>query len=57
MYWGCYTVIKNENTRITVTVPKNLYKMLKEDAEYEDRSISNLALKILKDYYKLKNED
>lgn len=50
-------MIKEENTRISVTVPKELHEKLLEEAEYEDRSVSNLVLKIIKDYYKIKTED
>ncbi|MGL5149084.1 MAG: ribbon-helix-helix domain-containing protein [Clostridium sp.] len=42
--------IKDDNTRISVTIPKELYKDLLELAEYEDRSVSNLIFTIVKDY-------
>lgn len=50
-------MIKNENKRFSVTVPKELYEKLSKDAEYEDRSVSNLAARILKQYYNMKLED
>lgn len=50
-------MIKKENTRITVTVPKNIHKMLIEESEYECRSVSNLVLKIIKEHYNIKNDD
>lgn len=50
-------MIKKENKRINVTVPKTIYDKLSEDADYEDRSVSNLVLKIIKKHYKIKNEE
>lgn len=49
-------MIKNDNTRISVTVSKKLYEKLLKEAEYEDRSVSNLVLKIIKEHYKIKDE-
>ncbi|WP_461206945.1 ribbon-helix-helix domain-containing protein [Clostridium sp. DL1XJH146] len=50
-------MIKDENTRITITIPKKLHRKLKKDAAYEDRSVSNMVSKILKEYYKMNKED
>lgn len=50
-------MIKNENTRITFTLPKKIYKRLEKEADYEDRSVSNLVLKIIKEHYKIKDEE
>jgi hypothetical protein len=50
-------LIKKENTRINVVIPKKIHKMLLEESEYEDRSVSNLVLKIIKEHYKIKEED
>jgi len=50
-------MIKDENTRITVTIPKKIHEKLEREADYEDRSVSNLVLKIIKEYYKIKDED
>lgn len=46
--------VKETNTRISVTVPKDMYNELLELAEYEDRSLSNFILMILKLYLKSK---
>lgn len=54
--WGCFAMIKKENTRITVTVPKEIHARLIEEAEYEDRSVSNLVLQIIKEHYNIKND-
>ena len=52
---GCI-LIKKDNTRITVTIPKTLHKLLKKDASYEDRSVGNFAARILKQHYDFKEE-
>ena len=49
-------MIKNENTRITITLPKKTLKKLKNEAEYDGRSVSNLVLKIINEHYKIKND-
>ena len=49
-------MISKENTRVYITIPKIIYIKLKEEAEYEGRSISNLACKIIKDYYEEKEK-
>lgn len=51
------TLIKKENTRIYVTISKKLHNKLKDEAEYEGRSISNMAATIIKKYYKEKDND
>jgi hypothetical protein len=50
-------MIKDENTRITITLPKKIHKKLQKEADYEDRSVSNLVLKIIKEHYKIKDDD
>lgn len=50
-------MIKKENTRVQITIPKKVHKMLQDEAEYEDRSVSNLVLKIIKKHYKIKDKD
>lgn len=50
-------MIKKENIRINVTLPRELYKKLKEDAEYEARSVGNMAAVIIKNYYEKKSSD
>jgi metal-responsive CopG/Arc/MetJ family transcriptional regulator len=42
--------VREDNTRISVTVPKEIYEQLLEISEYEDRSVSNLVLFIIKLY-------
>lgn len=49
-------MIRDENTRVTIIMPKKLYKLIKNDAEYEDRSMSNLIVKILKHHYKFESD-
>ena len=55
----CYTIrggdilpVSKEKTRISVTLTKEEYQKLKNKAKEENRSISNLASKILSDYLK-----
>lgn len=50
-------MIKKENTRIYVTISKKIHKKLKAEAEYEGRSVSNMAATIIKKYYKEKDND
>jgi len=50
-------LVKDDNTRITITIPKELHRLLKKDASYEDRSVGNLAARILKQYYNLENNE
>lgn len=50
-------MIKDDNIRITITLPKKLHKLIQGDAEYEDRSMSNVIVRILKKHYKFKIED
>jgi hypothetical protein len=50
-------MIKKENTMIASVIPKKVYEMLVKEAEYEDRSISNMVCKIIKDHYKVKDEE
>jgi len=49
-------MIKKENIRIQVVMSKKLYTKLKDDAEFEGRTISNLSAKIIADYYKYEKE-
>ena len=50
-------MVNEDNIRITITIPKTLHELLKDDADYEDRSISNLASRILKQYYNLSTDE
>ena len=43
-------VIKRSNTRVTFVLPKDAHETLKEIAEYEGRTVSNLLQIIVKDY-------
>ena len=54
---GVRELIKEENIRITITIPKKVHKKLERDAEYEDRSVSNVVARILKKYYKIKIDE
>lgn len=54
---GCFVLIKEDNVRIPVTMPRKLYDTIKADSEYEDRSMSNIILRILKKHYKFKMDD
>jgi len=42
--------ISKDNTRTLITIPKELKKQLEEIAKQDNRSFSNLVVKILKDY-------
>lgn len=48
-------MIKKDNIRITVVLPKTIHEKLVKLAEYEDRSISNMAAKIIKQYFEEKD--
>lgn len=54
---GVLLLIKDDNKRITITLPKDLYELIKEGAEYEDKSMSYVILRILKRHYKIKTDD
>lgn len=49
-------MIKKENIRIASIIPRKVYKKLVEEAEYEDRSLSNMVCKILKERYNYKDD-
>lgn len=50
-------MINDDNIRITITIPKKLHRLLKKQANFEDRSVSNLVARILKQYYNLKVDE
>lgn len=50
-------MIKDENTKVTIIIPKKLRKLIEADAKYEDRSISNYICLLLKKHYKMKIDD
>lgn len=43
-------VIKKENHRFVVIIPKDIFEKFKKLAEKEKRSASNLAAKMIEDY-------
>lgn len=47
-------VIKKENTRITITLPRSVHEQLKDEAEYEGRTTSGMAAYIINLHYKNK---
>ncbi|WP_198039473.1 hypothetical protein [Clostridium kluyveri] len=49
-------MIKKENIRIAAIIPRKVYKKLIKEAEYEDRSLSNMVCKILKERYNYKDD-
>lgn len=50
-------MVKKENTRINITISKKVHELLKKEAEYEGRSVSNMTYKILMDHYKIKDDE
>ncbi|MBN7576041.1 hypothetical protein C1H57_12370 [Clostridium sp. 2-1] len=50
-------MISKKNTKVTTIIPKKVYEKLIEEAAYEDRTVSNMIAKILKDHYKIKDND
>lgn len=50
-------MISKKNTKVTTIIPKKVYEKLVEEAAYEDRTVSNMIAKILKDHYKIKDDD
>mgnify|MGYP000936399200 CR=1 FL=1 len=50
-------MIKNDNIKISTIIPKKVYDMLLDEAEYEDRSVSGMVRKIIKDHYNIKDEE
>lgn len=50
-------MIKEDNKRITITIPKELYDIIKADAKYEDRTMSNHIARMLKKHYKIRIEE
>ena len=47
--------LKRGNTRVVISMPEELRKILEEEAEQEDRSLSNYLLQIIKQRYKIKS--
>lgn len=50
-------MIKKESTRINVTISKKVHELLKKESEYEGRSVSNMAYKIIMDHYGIKENN
>lgn len=50
-------MIKKENIRVAITMPRSLHAELKEIAEYQNRTVSNLIVTILKHYIKTIKKD
>ena len=47
--------LKSGNTRVVISMPEELRKTLEQEAEQEDRSLSNYLLQIIKQRHKIKN--
>ncbi len=50
-------MIKDDNKRISVTITKDVFDKLIKHVDFEDRFISNIAAKIINDYYKVKVDE
>jgi len=50
-------MIKSDKVKVTAVISKAIMRKLKKQANYEDRSVSNMVNKILREYYGIKNED
>ena len=50
-------MIKKGKKRLMVTLPEDIHDKVKEDAEYEERSSSYIAARIIKNFYGHKTED
>ena len=51
-----YSMIAKDNTKLIFTLPKTLYSQLKQEAEEQNRSMANLIVVILTDYFKKKDD-
>lgn len=51
-----YSMIGKDNTKLIFTLPKTLYSQLKQEAEEQNRSMANLIVVILTDYFKKKGD-
>lgn len=54
--WSDFMSISDQNTRMMITLPKELYKQLTHFAEKDKRSLSNLCVKILSEYLEREGE-
>lgn len=51
-----YFMIGKDSTKLIFTLPKTLYSQLKQEAEEQNRSMANLIVVILTDYFKKKGD-
>ena len=51
-----YPMIGKDSTKLIFTLPKTLYSQLKQEAEEQNRSMSNLIVVILTGYFKKKGD-
>lgn len=51
-----YPMIGKDSTKLIFTLPKTLYSKLKQEAEEQNRSMANLIVVILTDYFKKKGD-
>lgn len=49
-------MIGKDSTKFIFTLPKTLYEQLKEEAEKQNRSMSNLLVVIITDYFRKKGD-
>ena len=49
-------MIGKDSTKLIFTLPKTLYSQLKQEAEEQNRSMANLIVVILTDYFKKRDE-
>ena len=50
------SMIGKDCTKLIFTLPKTLYSQLKQEAEEQNRSMANLIVVILTDYFKKKGD-
>lgn len=50
-------MIRDENIKITITIPKKLHNEILQEASYYNRSVSNLVCRILKKHYDFEIND
>jgi membrane-anchored glycerophosphoryl diester phosphodiesterase (GDPDase) len=51
-----YPMIGKDSTKLIFTLPKTLYSQLKQEAKEQNRSMANLIVVILTDYFKKKGD-
>lgn len=49
-------MIGKDSTKLIFTLPKTLYSQLKQEAEEQNRSMANLIVVILTEYFKKKGD-